>query len=258
MTGKAPRVALIGGTGRTGGWVLEALLNERKEEVSTIKVLARSPDKLSQYQDKITVVTGSATESSDLKELLKDTDVVISTIGSPSKEKLVVKATAEALVEALQDSSSIPRIIWMTATGVNEATAQAKMYTFWGGASDWLCGYGGFGLVVFKILIPFVIGQTLWDDMGKSELVIRNKEEILTRTVIARPTNMHPVSEHPTFSDEWKKEGGENLGYIFSAAEDPPPGKWMNKRAIAAALCDLIKDTSRDGTAVSLFQDGDP
>ena len=67
---------------------------------------------------------------------------------------------------------------------------------------------------------------------------------------------MWPVSEHAAFTEEWRKEGGENGKYLLVSADDPPPGKWMNRRAIAKALCDLMEDDSRDSTAVSLFQDG--
>ena len=76
-------------------------------------------------------------------------------------------------------------------------------------ASRWLFGYGFFGLLQFKILIPHVIGQDLWDDMGHSETVIRKNAIIKQRTVIARPGNMYPVSEAATFSEQWHKEGGE-------------------------------------------------
>ena len=247
-------VALIG-AGRVGGWVLEELIQRHHKKV---KVLARSPEKLSGYD--IEVIQGDATDESAVAELLKDTDVLISTIGSPNKETLVVEAAAKALVGALlQNEAKMPRIIWMTTIGVNEAITQAKMYPLVGDTpSDWFFGYGMFGFLDFKVLIPLVIGQDLWDDMGRSEIIMREHDDIRKQTLIVRPTNMHPVSEHVAFSEEWRKEGGENRSYVLISAEDPPPGKWINRRTIACALCDLIDDSTRDGTAVSLFQDGKP
>mmetsp|Transcript_12356 Transcript_12356/g.13557 ORF Transcript_12356/g.13557 Transcript_12356/m.13557 type:complete len:112 (+) Transcript_12356:3-338(+) len=109
------------------------------------------------------------------------------------------------------------------------------------------------GCLVFKCLVPHLIGQNLWDDMGTSEDVLRDHQDILEGTVIVRPTNMWPVSEHATFSDEWRKEGGENV-FVFKKADEPPPNIWVSRRAIAAGLLSLVSDKSFDGTAISLFQ----
>jgi len=261
-------VGLIGATGRTGGWVLEGCL----EKGHKVFALVRNPDKIKAYtdtspicksdsgkKDSIEVVKGDATSVDGIKSLLEaaekdgsSLDVIISTIGS-TRTSIIVEKAANALVGAL--GADAPRIIWMTSTGINEATDQAKSYPLFGAPSRWFFGYGGFGWLQFKILIPYIIGQDLWDDMGLSEDVIRANEKICAKTVIVRPTNMHPVSESPVFSEEWWKEGGtdEELGYVLIGAEDPPPGKWIVRRAIAAALIDLGTDTSHDGTAKSLF-----
>ena len=234
----------------------------------------RSPNKLKAYYDtspickrdsskvdSITVVKGDATSTDGIKSLLgagdkngSPLDVIISTLGS-SKTIIMVKKAAEALVGALDEQPNIPRIVWMTSTGVNEATDQAKSYPMFGKPSRWCFGYGGFGFLQYKILIKYIIGQELWDDMGHSEDVIRASEKINGKTVIVRPTNMHPVSEHLAFTEGWWKEGcsDEELGYVLINADDPPPGKWINRRAIAAALIDLVSDSTCDGTAKSLF-----
>lgn len=262
-------VGIIGATGRTGGWVLEGCL----EKDYKVFALMRSPDKLKTYYetspicksdtkkvDSISVVKGDATSADDIKSLLdaaekngSPLDAIISTLGS-SKTVILVKKAAEALVGAL-DAPTIPRIIWMTSTGINEATDQAKSYSLFGKPNFWFFGYGGFGLLQYKILIPYIIGQELWDDMGYSEDVIRASEKVYSETIIVRPTNMHPVSEHTAFSLGWWKEGcnDEELGYVLIEAEDPPPGKWINRRVIAAALIDLVSNTSYCGTAKSLF-----
>ncbi|CAB9515550.1 NAD dependent epimerase dehydratase [Seminavis robusta] len=244
------KVGLIGSTGKTGGWALEECL----ERGHTVTALVRTASKLAAYADKITIVEGDATESGSIQKL-DDVDVIISTIGSPNKETLVVKKTAEALVEAFKSKSSAPRVIWMTSTGINEATDQAKSYPLIGKTpSQWFFGFGLFGWLQFKVLIPYVIGQELWDDMAHSETVIRENEDIVKKTTIVRPGNMWPVSEAATFSEEWRKEGGADLEYKLVGATDPPPGKWIGRKAIAKALVDLVEDSSRDGTSVSLFQ----
>mmetsp|Transcript_26264 Transcript_26264/g.39361 ORF Transcript_26264/g.39361 Transcript_26264/m.39361 type:complete len:254 (+) Transcript_26264:8-769(+) len=249
-------VGLVGATGRVGGWVLEMCLAKGYDVVA----LVRSPDKLKEYENKtnLTIVKGDATTEEGIEALIKNDrkkpDVIISTIGSPSKENLVVKKSAEAMVNVLKSLSSIPRLVWMTSTGINEATDQAKSYPMIGKPSQWCFGYGAFGWLQFKVIIPYVIGQDLWNDMGFSEDVIRADEAISSKTVIVRPGNMAPVSEHPTFSQEWRDEGGDNLTYKLVNHDDPPPGAWINRRAIATALIDLVNDHSHDGTAKSLFQ----
>jgi len=92
--------------------------------------------------------------------------------------------------------------------------------------------------------------------MAKSEDVLRScgDETSTKQTVIVRPTNMHRVSEHAAFSEAWRKEGSENVKYVLVPAYTTPPGKWINRWAIAAALCDLaVHDETRNGMAVSLF-----
>lgn len=265
-------VGILGGTGRTGGWVLEACLqNDYK-----VYALMRSPDKLRMYYDtspicksddtkvdSITVVKGDATSADDIKSLLETAekngsplDVIISTLGSPSKTLVIVKKAAEALVGALGAASTIPRVVWMTSTGINEATDQAKSYSMFGKPRRWLFGYGGFGWLQYKIIIPYLISWELWNDMGFSEDVIRANEKVYSKTVIVRPTNMHPASESSPFSEAWWKEAcsdDELPGYVLINADDPPPGKWVNRRIIAAALIDLATNTTYDGTAKSLF-----
>merc|ERR1712183_836396 len=200
------------------------------------------------------------TKEESIQKLLDaaEVDVIISTLGSPSNTTLVVEPAAKALTSVLKTMNKVPRIIWMTSTGINEATEQAMMYTMFGKpASKWFFGYGFFGWLQFKLLIPYVIGQDLWDDMGKSELCfLEAAEEIKNKTVLLRPTNMQPVSETKVFSEEWRNEGGKNLKYLLVKASDPPPGKWMVRKAISQCIIDLITDTKYDGTAMSLFQDG--
>ena len=60
--------------------------------------------------------------------------------------------------------------------------------------------------------------------MGLSEDVIRNAgDAIRSRTVLVRPTNMHPPSEAAAFSDAWRKEGGENVRYQTRRADEVKP-----------------------------------
>ena len=235
-SGGAPTVALLGSTGKTGGWVLEEALAAGFH----VRALVRDPRKLEAHTERseahtgtLVLVKGSATDPDAIARLLEGgVDVVIGTLGSPSKQMLIMRAAAEALVKALANLTTKtmappPRVVWLTTIGVNEATAQGHKYGLSARclpACSCCCGWGCFGCLVFKCLIPYVIGQGVWDDMGLSEDVIRNAgDAIRSRTVLVRPTNMHPPSEAAAFSDAWRKEGGENVRYQTRRADEVKP-----------------------------------
>ena len=103
-------IALLGSTGKVGGWVLEMAL----ERGHTVRALVRNPDKLDDYTsycmvEKLFVIQGSIEEDGKMRELIRGVDVIISTIGSRSKHKLTMTTAAEILVETLNDISDRPR-----------------------------------------------------------------------------------------------------------------------------------------------------
>ena len=103
-----------------------------------------------------------------------------------------------------------------------------------------------------------MIGQTFWDDMGYSEDVIRANEKVKAITTIVRPTNMEPADCKEAFTEEWRKQGGEDITYLTKTAEEDPPNMWVNRKAIANFLLDCVEDDvigkKFQGEAVSLFQ----
>jgi len=250
-------VALLGSTGKVGGWVLEMAL-ERNYKV---KALVRKAEKLAAYKENIEIIEGGIKDEDKVRDLVTGADVIISTLGSPSKHVLVMRTAAETLVKVLADMEEPPRVIWMTTVGVNEAIKQGHHYGCRENCcpSCWLCcGYGCFGCLVFNMLVPCVIGQALWDDMGHSEDVIRESETVKARTTIVRPTNMHPATQTPPFTELWREEGGDNINYTTTMANEDPPNMWVNRRTIANFLLDCVNEdvigTKFDGCAVSLFQ----
>ena len=98
-------IALLGSTGKVGGWVLEMAL-ERKYQV---RALVRKPEKLDAYKDKIQTVQGGITDEDKMLELVTGVDVVISTLGSPNKQTLIMKTAAETLVKVLDGMEDPPR-----------------------------------------------------------------------------------------------------------------------------------------------------
>ena len=99
------KVALLGCTGKVGGWVLEMAL----ERGFSVRALARKAEKLDAYKDKIEIVEGGINDESKISELVTGVDVVISTLGSLNNDNVIMKAAAETLVKVLNDMDSPPR-----------------------------------------------------------------------------------------------------------------------------------------------------
>ena len=220
-------MAILGSTGKTGGWVLEEALKRGH----AVRCLVRKPAKLVDAgygPDRVTCVQGSATDGAVLAQFVEGADVIVSALGSPSKAHLIMRESAEALVqvlEAMEDEAERPRLVWLTTVGVNEATRQGHMYGCCEAclpSCSLCCGYGCMGCLIFKYLIPKIIGQGVWDDMGESELELR-KSKIIKSTTIVRPTNMTPTETGAPFSDQWRKAGGPSPKYKAVAADKPPP-----------------------------------
>lgn len=70
-------VALLGASGMLG----EYLLREALARGYTVRVLARTPAKLGEFADRITIIQGDARDPAAIEELVRGSDVVISALG---------------------------------------------------------------------------------------------------------------------------------------------------------------------------------
>jgi putative NADH-flavin reductase len=70
-------VALLGASGMVG----EYLLREALARGYTVRVLARTPAKLAEFADRITIIQGDARDPAVIEALLQGSDVVISALG---------------------------------------------------------------------------------------------------------------------------------------------------------------------------------
>lgn len=77
VTKKNVTVALLGATGMAGGFILDRALAEGYD----VRALARTPQKLEGYKDRITIVEGDARDPAALNTLLQGSDVVVSALG---------------------------------------------------------------------------------------------------------------------------------------------------------------------------------
>lgn len=120
------KIAVLGATGRTGTPLVDELLR-RGHEVS---VLVRSPEKLGEHRDQVTVVTGSSTDPGALDQLLAgarggadaaagaSVDAVVSALGPTNKEPDLHTSTAKALIAAMP-RHGVTRFVGISGAGID-------------------------------------------------------------------------------------------------------------------------------------------
>ncbi len=79
---KPPTIAVLGGTGKAGKYIVEQLI----EHGYPIKMLVRSPEKIAAKNPLIEVVMGSARNYATLQRLLSGCDAIVSALGNSKKE----------------------------------------------------------------------------------------------------------------------------------------------------------------------------
>jgi len=252
-------IALLGATGKVGGWVFESLLDQKYN----VRVLVRKASKLDAYKDRenLTILEGSCLEKESTAQLVTGCDVIISCLGSPSPQMLLMQKAAEVLVSALKevDDAALPRVVWISTVGVNDATIQGHHFGCSNGCCPsccCCCGYGCNGMMMFCCLIPCVMTWDLWNDLGYAEDVLFGDDRLRNRTVIARSCNMWPADGGgATFSKEWRETGGapDMMEYQTTESSANPPAIWIRRQALAKFFVDAVEDTQWDGQAVSVF-----
>lgn len=69
------KVAVLGGGGRTGKYLVNQLL----EKEINVKVLLRNPETFTIQKSKVEIIEGDAINESNIRSLLEDCDAVVST-----------------------------------------------------------------------------------------------------------------------------------------------------------------------------------
>jgi len=114
---KYPHICLIGATGKTGKEVLKTALDRGYQ----VTVLARTPSKLGEFQNRVRVVQGDGTDSAAVASAVRGCGAVISVIGPTKNSKPGMQPeVTRNIVEAMQ-KEGIRRLITMTGAGVRVA-----------------------------------------------------------------------------------------------------------------------------------------
>lgn len=111
------KIAVIGGTGKSGKYLVSELLKQGFE----LKVLVRNPDNFKLNSPLVEIVEGNVKESSSIYALLENCQAVISTLGLgiPASEPTIFSKSTSVIIEAMA-RYNIKRYI--VTTGLNVDT----------------------------------------------------------------------------------------------------------------------------------------
>ena len=117
------RVAIVGGTGFVGGYLVEALLGAGHE----VRALVRpgSESKL-QQRERVTIVSGDLASTQALRELVDGSDAVIYNVGLlrefPGKGITFEQTQYQGVVDTIEamQATGVARLLLMSAIGVKE------------------------------------------------------------------------------------------------------------------------------------------
>ena len=106
------KLVVLGATGRTGRLVVEQALAAGH----TVVALVRSPEKLTTGNPNLRVLTGEATDTSDLSRALEGADAVISTLGGKGS---VIEDSSQAIVVAAR-AAGVSRVVVLSSWVVEQ------------------------------------------------------------------------------------------------------------------------------------------
>ncbi len=217
-TKTAPIVAIVGGTGRTGRWVVKGAL----ERGYVVRALARTPSKIEKNgNDNLTVIKGDATNLESIKELLSGADTVLSCLGTVKKPHYIVESGISAILAAFEVQDKKPKLVHMSAVGLGSSRDQCKKSLVWS--------------LIVNLGFP-LIGKELFADMERGENLIIESDDV--DFVIARAAIL---------------SGKEARGYKVQRPQEPVGKMMISRKDIANFMLDVVEDQSYNGEAISLF-----
>jgi putative NADH-flavin reductase len=122
-------IALLGGTGMVGSFILSAALHQGYD----VRVLARTPSKLEALAGYITVIQGDARDSDAIDSLLRGSDIVISALGpvkADGSEASMLSTKATTLVIRSMLEHNLQRYIVVSGAAV-EMPGDDRNMTGW-------------------------------------------------------------------------------------------------------------------------------
>jgi putative NADH-flavin reductase len=129
------KVAVVGGGGRTGFYLVNQLLDQGFQ----LKLLLRNPENFQLHNPNIEIVKGDVLDADAVEELIAGCDAVISTVGQRQGEPLVAsKATMNIIYAVSKLGSDLETFRFVLLAGLNVDTPFDKKGIETRKATDWM------------------------------------------------------------------------------------------------------------------------
>ncbi|AOC94888.1 NmrA-like family protein [Flavobacterium anhuiense] len=125
------KVAVLGGGGRTGKYLVKQLLKNG----FSIKLLLRNPDNFTIQNSKIEIIKGDALSEESVSLLLGDCQAVINTIGQRMGEPMVASGATKNVLNAM-DAYGIQRYLLLAGLNIDTPFDKKSLKTIM--ATDWM------------------------------------------------------------------------------------------------------------------------
>lgn len=108
------RIAVIGGTGRTGRHLVDRLLDRGH----AVTALVRDPARLPIEHQRLTLIVGDSRVPGDIARLVDGQDAVVSTLGPGSKDATLHTDTAHRLIDEME-RTGVGRFVGVSGAGID-------------------------------------------------------------------------------------------------------------------------------------------
>lgn len=125
------KVAVLGGGGRTGKYLVNQLL----ENGFSVKLLLRNPDDFTIKNSKIEIIKGDAINEESINLLLKDCQAVLSTIGQRPGEPMVASQATRNVLNVMK-RNGIERYVLLAGLNIDTPFDKKSLKTIM--ATDWM------------------------------------------------------------------------------------------------------------------------
>jgi putative NADH-flavin reductase len=133
--GTVKKIAVIGGGGRTGKYVVNQLL----QKGFSLRLLLRNPEAFTIQNQLIEVIKGDVLDEKVVNVLIEGCNAVISTVGQRKDEPLVASLATTNIISAIQKQHiSAEKVKYILLAGLNVDTPFDKKSPETQKATDWM------------------------------------------------------------------------------------------------------------------------
>ncbi len=203
-------VIVFGANGNVGGH----FVNQALDKGYKIKAFVRNPEKyILSKNPNVEVVKGDATNFDDVKNGMKDIDMVVSCLGNPLKKKIYIMEEAyNNIILAASNQDNPPRCLMISSIGAN--------------GSSWFV----------RFLLRLFNGKEGFTDYERADKQVLKEKDV--PFVVIRPAGLTD------------KKGKGKYHLIIKPTVFFP--KFISRSDVAKFFVDCLSDTSYDGKAVMI------